>query len=367
MKKTLAVALAAALTLLLSGCFRMHVNLTLEENDKASGSVVFAVSDEAASQLQMEPKQMFEALLEQSGGADAMAPEGSTQKDYAQDGYTGLEWTFASQPISEASGTGDLDIKRDGDDYVVTGKLDMGDQTDETSAQLMESSDIAVNITFPGEVKEANGEINGNTVTWKASATGTTDISARGSAVANSGGISWPLIIGIIVGVLIIAAIVAVILKSRNPRRKDGATADGPTYVVPGEYPNTGGTGTGAAGVGGVALPVDAPINSAQTGVAPLPHAATGEVIPNDAAPSTPALEPQAPTQAEPLAQSDQSRYAPTEPSSTPEQPTQPAQSSAINQPQTVAGEPTVQADPAPETEYPLPPADPENPENPQQ
>ncbi len=122
-------------------------------------------------------------------------PEGATQEPYAQDGYTGTKITYADQPIAQLdTGAADsISVTREGDDYVVSGSMDMtgeefnpdtGDAaTDEMSRQMMEGLDIKIAITFPGEVAESNGEVDGNTVTWTPVVGEVNEMTARGSAL----------------------------------------------------------------------------------------------------------------------------------------------------------------------------------------
>lgn len=248
MKRTFGVALTAALAVLLSGCMRMHVNLTLEEGDKASGSMVFAISDTVAEQAGMEPKALLEMMLAEEGD---MAPEGSTAEDYAQDGFTGTKWSFESTDIADASTGQDLTIVRDGDDYVVEGEMDMTGEEfagDELTAGMADSMDIAVSVTFPGEIKESNGEVEGNTVTWQPEAGQVTKMEARGSATADSG-INLPLILGIVLGLLVLGAIIAAVLGSKKRKgSKDEPNYEYPTYSQQATFPSETGPGipTGA-------------------------------------------------------------------------------------------------------------------------
>lgn len=192
MKKPLVVALFAALALLLSGCMRMNMSINLLENDTAEGSMIMAISDDLAKQMGVTPEDLLEGMQEGS-----QPPAGSTVKDYKQDGFTGKEYTFAAVPISEMGESQELEITRDGDDYVVTGVLDMGDSgaseedlNDPMVKAMMESLDVSIKVAFPGKIAETNGEVDGNTVTWKMVPGEKLELNARGSAIAGgtSGG-----------------------------------------------------------------------------------------------------------------------------------------------------------------------------------
>jgi hypothetical protein len=171
----------------------MDMALTLNDDDTFDGSVVMAFSDELAESMGSDPQELWDQM---GSEMESELPEGATQEPYAQDGYTGTRITYADQPISQLSSAGadSISVAREGDEYVVSGSMDMtgeefnpetGDATsDEMTRQMMESLDIKISITFPGEVAESNGEVDGNTVTWTPVVGEVNEMSARGSAVA---------------------------------------------------------------------------------------------------------------------------------------------------------------------------------------
>ena len=112
---------------------------------------------------------------------------------YSEDGFVGQQITFEDVPLGEftssdtfsGSGLGDeLRIVREGDEFVVTGALDMsGDQFTDTeirSSSLTTSSSRS--RSFPGEVISSTGEVDGNTVTWQPQVGENNPIEARASA-----------------------------------------------------------------------------------------------------------------------------------------------------------------------------------------
>jgi len=297
MKKTLAAGIVAVLAFVLSGCMRMHVNVVLNEDNTVSGSMIMAVSDDAATQLGMTPEEFLQSM-----DAESSAPEGSTAKPYKKDGYTGQEFSFDSQPLEEfgsagdATGADEMSITREGDEFVVKGSLDMSDTgmddpemendpaTQAIMNSMLESFDIAFNFTFPGPVSETNGKVDGNTVTWKGVPGEVLKFEARGSAIpgkaaqptseateepaanttdeaeatdtespaatedttdtstdtaANAedekGGISGGLLAAIIAGVVILAGVIAAVVIASNKKK------NAPAEAVAGQFPNAAG------------------------------------------------------------------------------------------------------------------------------
>lgn len=180
-----AVAAWAVLALVLSGCMRMHTALSLNSDDTVDGSMVMAISDEAAADAGMTPDELWEQM---GTSLTEDLPDGITVEPYAEDGYTGQTFVFENTPLSETSSTG-LTVTREGDEFVVSGEMDLTeDGLDDQggsgldTADLASTLDIQMTVTFPGAVTETNGERSGNTVTWIAVYGEVLSIEARGDA-----------------------------------------------------------------------------------------------------------------------------------------------------------------------------------------
>jgi hypothetical protein len=117
----------------------------------------------------------------------------------------------------------------EGDEYQVNGVLDMtgaeelGDLSGEDQELIdgfADSMDVRVAITFPGDVIEHNGELEGRTVTWTPEFGEALDIQARAE---DSGGSSFPWWIVGVVAALVALAVLVLLLALR--RRSGGSTA----------------------------------------------------------------------------------------------------------------------------------------------
>ena len=143
-----------------------------------------AFSDEVLKEANMTPEQM----MQQFGGelSDDM-PKGAVAKPYSADGFSGTEYSFAAAPMNETGIGSDMSITREGDVFVVKGKMDQGLPADGApeAEEMLASMDVAFTITFPGEVIETNGKVTGNTVSWNLVSGEALVMTARGSAVAN--------------------------------------------------------------------------------------------------------------------------------------------------------------------------------------
>ena len=95
-------------------------------------------------------------------------------------------------------------------------------------AQLFENADIQISITFPGEVVQANGEVDGNTVTYVPEFGERLEINATGSAIDNGqaadvvgGSDSFLPLLLIIAGVAVVLLVI-IFLVVRSRSNKDG-------------------------------------------------------------------------------------------------------------------------------------------------
>ena len=140
--------------------------------------------------------------------------------------------------ISGVTGAGgdNLNITREGETFVVTGALDLssglsgatGPFAGTGGAQLFENADIQISITFPGEVVQANGQVDGNTVTYVPEFGERLEINATGSAIDNGqaadvvgGSDSFLPLLLIIAGVAVVLLVI-IFLVVRSRSNKDG-------------------------------------------------------------------------------------------------------------------------------------------------
>ena len=238
-----------ALAVLLTGCIKLNMDLAINADDTVNGTIVLGVQKE----LLELTGQSAEDLL---GDAD-LIPTGATGvvvEPFEDDEFVGQQIIFEDLPIAEfnsgalgASGAtgisgvtgagGDtLNITREGETFVVTGVLDLssglsgatGPFAGTGGAQFFESADIQISITFPGEVVQANGEVDGNTVTYVPEFGERLEINATGSAIDNGqaadvvgGSDSFLPLILIIAGVAVVLLVI-IFLVVRSRRNKDG-------------------------------------------------------------------------------------------------------------------------------------------------
>jgi hypothetical protein len=252
-----------ALAVLLTGCIKLNMDLGINADDTVNGTIVLGVQKE----LLELTGQSAEDLL---GDAD-LIPTGATGvvvESFEDDEFIGQQIIFEDLPIAEfnsgalgasgASGVtgagGDtLNIAREGETFVVTGVLDLssglsgatGPFAGTGGAQLFESADIQISITFPGEVVQANGEVDGNTVTYVPEFGERLEINATGSAIDNGqaadvvgGSDSFLPLLLIIAGVaVVLLVIIFLVVRSRSNKDGGAGTPTGSGEPAPAATP----------------------------------------------------------------------------------------------------------------------------------
>jgi hypothetical protein len=288
-----------ALTVLLTGCLKLTMDLEVSSEDAVSGTAVFAVSRDIL--------ELTGGSLEDVIGNDSIVPsdvEGVTVAPYEDDEFAGQEITFDAVPLEEFNQEGGedaLSIERQGDRFVVSGALDLTMDEADTEGipfdpqQMFDEADIRITLSFPGDVESSNGDVDGNTVTWTPTVGERTQLNAVASAV--DGGDSG-LLLWVLVAIVALAVIAAVAIASRRRRTSPPPTASGLGSTEP---------GTSAA----------VPVPTTEGGAVASPGAPP-DVVPSQPAPTEPV--PPRPQPTEPVPAQPQ----PTEPVPAQPQPTEP-------------------------------------------
>jgi hypothetical protein len=237
------VAAIGALALLLSACLKLDIDLQVQGDNTVSGGIIFGVD-----------KQLLELTggsVEDILGTSAPIPEdveGVTTEPFEDDTFVGQQFSFEGVPLEEFS-SGDLVITREGEVFRVSGALDLSSGLDGATGlsgltgpfspeELLQGAEMQVRMTFPGEVTESNGEVDGNTVTWIPVVGERLELQATASAIESGGGGSNLTLLLIIAAVVVLAAVVIGVVMSRRRAAPAGAgmgepMAPGP--MAPGE------------------------------------------------------------------------------------------------------------------------------------
>ncbi|TDC56684.1 hypothetical protein E1212_01580 [Jiangella ureilytica] len=288
----------AAMAVALTGCMKMDMQLNISDSDTVDGEIILALNREASAMAEAmgeDPSTVFDEL-----GADL--PEGAQAEEYDDGEFVGQRYTFDDIALSEFSAEeSGFGITHEGEEIVVDGSLDMTGLDPEAMAgelggdvgelgdvdQLMESLEMSVSMTFPGEVTEHNGELDGTTVTWIPVPGEANDISARSADSGGGGGDGIPVWIWILIVVVVLGLAALLFFLSRNRNQTppaDEAPAAGHAGSVP---PPPGGAPFGA-GSGPDAPTVTTEAPTAVQPPAPTPQPPQAPAEPPSQAPAEP-------------------------------------------------------------------------------
>jgi hypothetical protein len=281
-----------ALALVLAGCFKVNMDLNVSPDDTISGTAIIAV-DQGLLELS---GQNVDQLFQEMDLSDL--PPNTKVDPYEAEGFVGQQITFEGVPIDDftgsdtLSGSGEqLSIVRVGDEYHVSGKLDMSGEefsnAGDIPPQFLESFEFRISITFPGAVKSATGEIDGHMVTWEPKIGEENPIEAVASAIPAEES-PLLLILLIVAGVLVVAAIAFLLMRSRRAAPA-GVPVEGGAVAPIEETPAT----APPAPASPVALGEAAPAPHTQPPpAAPAPSEEPGSAVPPEDDESPPPVPP---------------------------------------------------------------------------
>jgi hypothetical protein len=191
----------------LSGCARVRAALAVQPDDTVTGEIVVATP---------------EASPDDKGPSITLPEDLAERVDvsgYRQDGYTGSVLRFSKltfeqvAELAKAAGPAgdrvDFQIRRVGGRVLITGAVDLTTIT-------VDRADFQLKMGFPGDVVDANGDIDDTTVSWVFTPGQVGDVSAV-VAFADPNApspLNWTLLLAL----LVVAACVAVVVIARRTR-----------------------------------------------------------------------------------------------------------------------------------------------------
>lgn len=194
---------------LLGGCARVRTALAVQPDDTVTGEIVLATPEKSP---------------DDKGPTVTLPPDLASDLDvapYRQEGYTGSVLTFSglsfdqvgrlSLAMGPAGSTVQFNLRRAGGRVLVTGSVDL------TSVSV-DKADFQLKMSFPGQVVESNGEIDGSTVSWTFDAGKAADVTAV-VAYADPGApsvLNWTLGLAAVVA-LVALTVVLLARRVRNP------------------------------------------------------------------------------------------------------------------------------------------------------
>lgn len=225
------IAVVLTTAFLTAGCIKVDMDLTVAKDDTVSGTIIFAIAKSLA--------EATEGGVYTGPNTEGLLPGAANAKTepYEEGDFVGTRYTFSGVPLEnfrpEFEGdTSELGIVRDGDNLVVSGVLDTStpDQDLEDNpfgAAIMESfaatTSIKISITLPGEIKETNGDVTEQTITWSGALGKKLEMQAVAYAPLTPP-IDWILLAIIAGGILFIVVGVLIFVRMRNGKYPKTAT-----------------------------------------------------------------------------------------------------------------------------------------------
>lgn len=204
-----------ALTLALSACLKLNVDLTVTPQDTVNGTMILAIDKSVAAMT----GQSEEDLRKQFTDSAPTSAPGTKVEPYNDDTYIGSKITLTEVPLADLnkdSAKDQLRIVHDKEagTYTVSGELDLSQlNSGAVGAALTRTLDVRITITMPGDVIEHNGTLDGTTVTWTAKPGEKLTmhaVSEEGSAIP------WVPVLAIGIPTLLVIAAVVVWLVMRR-------------------------------------------------------------------------------------------------------------------------------------------------------
>jgi hypothetical protein len=248
LRRRLPAVLVAAVTLvLLTGCVKLDVDLTVASNDKVSGTYIIGIDRSLLRFTGQDADALYQQL---SGEFDASSlPEGASAKTekYDQGDFVGAKITLTDLPIASLgslngstgqTGSDEFSLTHQGDLYQFHATIDTS--STDTSVSVPDSvtanAEIRIKMTFPGDVTETNGTKDGNSVTWQPKLGQSADLTATakdsGGGGGGGGGSSpWLIVLGILAGLAVVAVVLVLLLRGR--RRPGPPPPDAPVPAGP--------------------------------------------------------------------------------------------------------------------------------------
>lgn len=170
------IAVSLSTVLLTAGCVKLEMDMTVAPDDTVSGNMVFAISKSLA-EMATEEAEPGTTPETDSLFTDV---ENVTVEAFDDGDFVGSSYTFEKLPIAQfapqvVDGSA-FAIERQGDNLVISGTFDTSSESqdleanpfaDSIAAGFAASSSIRIAVTLPGEIIETNGQVDGQTITWK--------------------------------------------------------------------------------------------------------------------------------------------------------------------------------------------------------
>lgn len=250
------LVLTAVLGLLLAACeAEINVRVELAADGSGTASVELGVDEEFRDLIEATGENLEDAFFE--GGDDIFALPGAEQITFTRGDFDYVAVSLPFDDINELSSLADdaednplndLDISVDEDRAVVSGTLDLGDDTLDTAdlgefdpGLIEDVFAFHIQVKMPGEVKESSADrtLEDGTLEWDIPLTGgVVAIEAVSDPTPSSGLNAWLIALIVVAVIALIALIGWAVRRNRGtPLPEEAAlvgAAEGQVEATPG-------------------------------------------------------------------------------------------------------------------------------------
>ena len=252
-RRTVLGLVGIAAIVLLAGCLKLDTALTVKSDDTVSGSITLGVNKSLLALSGQSGSDLLQGFPEPAEGETQVEP-------YEDETYSGVVLNFQDVPLEdwnaqEGDETSDVTIVRDGDLYRFTASFDTQQFSGADASAFGGTPEVQVRVTFPGEVIDANGTINGTTVSWEGDQAIDADTLTAVARAGDGGSSGLPLTLLLLGGGAVLAAGLVAFLVVRQRKGKPQTVSEvdqatpvaGPLSAYPASVEPEGASGQPAA------------------------------------------------------------------------------------------------------------------------
>ncbi len=192
--------LVLPLVVLLAACYRVSTDIEISSDDTITGEYQFLYRDDV---VQSNPLLYGSDTLISGAKGNLSSMPSSADAEYeevSEDGFSGFKVILTDVPLEDftalidSSASGAFSIERIGDEFSVTGSVDLSTDfsgtdtgTDSEFDSSLTDARVAIDLCFPGEVTDSTGDVDGNCVSWLVEGGDVKSIEATAQAEGDGG------------------------------------------------------------------------------------------------------------------------------------------------------------------------------------
>lgn len=230
MRRLLALFCGLTMLFLLSGCYKVQADFTVNEDSTISGTMIMGMDKKVLEEMGGSAEDFTSELKDDY-------PEGAKVEEWSDERFVGSKASFEAVPLSEMNDE-TFTLKKEDESFVMELTGDAENLDDEQMEQAFAefgNPEVEMVFEFPGKITdhEGAGTVDGNRLIFTMEdlmASGTTRVVADAEA-----GTNWLLLL--IPGLLMVAAAAVFLALRARKDKAHGGSAQGAPASDEGETP----------------------------------------------------------------------------------------------------------------------------------